>query len=339
MILTVAFGAAAGFMFIAVVMIASFIGPYGWAVVKAKMGKKHIAWFINNHGEVFPEAVSGDIAHNAYGGGIFYPDPDSPITTDHTKGSLFDTNLAPGLSYSLLTGSKKLSKLNVPLRRPGDVVTVEIGESEETFASLGDIEGAIYEADILAESAGDVFENQALSEFKEVAEMADTDLEKAKEKAISDFRLWLGSERTEEAEPIFSELLDKLADEYGKKIDAHVSIELEKTVSKYASSVEKLKWEFVGALRLNDPEIKSFRRYFRLCQPQYVERIVQDRVVDAVAGAKDWIKPVIVAGVIAMGILGILGLIIYLTQQDPTVIIQSAELLANNTTNSTSLNM
>jgi len=322
-------GLLIGFMFIFIIVYIKWSGPYGWVVFKARLSGARVSWFIDNHGEVHPEAVSGEFGYSAADAGIFLPDPDNPVKTDQGKhlGGLYDTNMAPAVNFNLLMAVKKLTKLNIR------------GYSQKN----GGIEHSIADADAVAMLEGENLGEQILEDLTTEADNADDLVILAREDALEKLTE-AKNEFIQNIESIddeniknrmfeaFDEIYQSILQEFEEKTgDDKITAILEPVVEKYKSKIDKLKAEFSNILFLSDPEIKALRMYYNLNQPQYVEKKVQASVNEAINREKSWIKTFMVVAGFVIVVVAIVVFGIYITGE-PTVIIQGAAEAANNST-------
>ena len=324
-------GMACGLLFIFAIIYIKWSGPYSWVVFKARMGGFRVSWFIDNHGEVHPEAVKGEFGYRAAEAGIFLPDPDHPVSTDmgRHKGGVFDTNMAAGINFDLMRAVKKLSKTGAK------------GHTELN----GGIDQTIVESDALAEAKAEAFENDVLEELADAGGQADDMVVSAREKALADLKS-VRDEFLNFAEDEYPSLEQKLAEAfeavYGAAVeefieetsDEKIAEKLTPVIEKYTNKVEKLKNEFGDKLLLSDPEIKALRHFYALNQPQYVEKKLQASVNEAVSREKNNMKTfMMIAAFVIVAFLAVV-LAIYLLGNEPTVIIQNGTelMMANNST-------
>lgn len=324
-------GMISGLLFIFAIIYIKWSGPYSWVVFKARMSGYRVSWFIDNHGEVHPEAVKGEFGYRAADAGIFLPDPDHPVSTDmgRHKGGVFDTNMAAGINFDLMTAIKKLSKT---------------GAKGNTDIN-GGIEQTIIESDALAEDKAEVFGEDVLEELADAGGQADDMVISAREKALAELKsvrdefldLNAGADQileqrfAEAFETVYSAAVEEFTEETS---DERIAEKLTPVIEKYTNKVEKLKNEFRDKLLLSDPEIKALRHFYALNQPQYVEKKLQASVNEAVSREKNNMKTfMMIAAFVIVAFLAVV-LAIYLLGNEPTVIIQNGTELtmANNST-------
>lgn len=324
-------GMACGLLFIFVIIYIKWSGPYGWVIFKARMGGYRVSWFIDNHGEVHPEAVKGEFGYRAADAGIFLPDPDHPVSTDQGrhKGGVFDTNMAAGINYDLMTAAKKLSKTG----------------AKEYTETAGGINQTIIESSISAENKAEDFGENLLEELADAGGQADNMIVSAREKALAELKsvreefLEAGKDADQNLEQrladAFEAVYNAAAEEFSEETsDEKIAEKLTPVIEKYTNQVEKLKKEFGKQLLLSDQEIKALRHYYALNQPQYVEKKLQASVNEAVSREKNNTKTfMMIAAFVIVAFLAVV-LAIYLLGNEPTVIIQNGTelMMANNST-------
>lgn len=332
---TFVFGMACGLLFILLIIYIKWSGPYSLVIFKARLNGHRVSWFIDNHGEVHPEAVKGEFGYHAADAGIFLPDPDNPVSTDmgRHKGGIFDTNMATGINYNLMAAVKKLSK------------TGANGYTETN----GGINQTITESNILAEDKAGEFEDNFLEELSDAGSQADDMVVSARERVLAELKS-IRQDFLNFAEDDYPVLENRLKDAFDivysasiekfneETSDKKIAEKLTPVVDKFKNQVEKLKNEFRGQLILHDPEIKALRHFYVLNQPQYVDKKVQASVNEAVSREKNNMKTfMMIAAFVIVAFLAVV-LAIYLLGNEPTVIIQNGtEFMQGN--NSTTLPM
>ncbi|MDR2943835.1 MAG: hypothetical protein LBU81_01905 [Methanosarcinales archaeon] len=325
------FGMACGLLFIFSIVYIKWSGPYSWVIFKARLNGYRVSWFIDNHGEVHPEAVKGEFGYHAADAGIFLPDPDNPVSTDRGrhKGGVFDTNMAAGINFILMKAAKKLSKTNTN------------GHTE----TVSGINQTIIESNELAEVKAGEFEEEMLEELADAGGQADAMIVSAREKALDELKsireeFYNSEEVTDEdlkkrLEDAFEIIYASVTEEFTEESSSEkIAEKLTPVIEKYTNKVEKLKKEFGDRLLLSDTEIKALRHYYVLNQPQYVEKKLQASVNEAVSREKNNMKTfMMIAAFVIVAFLAVV-LAIYLLGNDPTVIIQNGSdfITANNST-------
>jgi hypothetical protein len=313
-----------GILFLAFILFYTLSGRYGNEVVKAKLSGKKIVWIIDNHNDVRPYAVGGESGNKIRKMGTFIPDPENSIKTEGVKGSLYDSNVAPAVSFNLLTAVKKLSKSNV---KTGSI-------------NKGGMDRAILEQAETSEMAANELQNELVNDFgidASTSFKAHFD-EKVKEFCSLANEIDNSDYDSELKEFIKAEIKSKFLEIKEFESSAEYQEILKKSmisvVNEYSAQIGELADGLKDEIRLDDAEIKALRNYFALVQPQYVERKVSEGINERLDGQKDLTKVFIyVCGGVAVIILAVAFFMMLVGGNDPTIIVQNAsDVVANNAT-------
>lgn len=321
-----------GLLFLSFILYYTLSGTYGKEVVKAKLTGKKLVWVIDNHNDVRPYAVGGESGNKVKKMGTFLPDPENSVKTEDVKGSLYDSNVAPAVSFNLLTAVKKLARFDVKRGRANkngmdNAIREQLSKSESATEEIQN--GILCNFESNAIAVNDSVFNEKMNEFINYVQQIEQSVDNSEipEQLKSDIFKFLKSEFSNSVHDIENY---KKSEEYQKSLEtAMISV-----INDYSDEISNLSNEFKNEVKLSDSEIKALRNYFALVQPQYVERKVIEGVNEATAGQKDLTKVFIyVCGGVGIIVLAIAFFVMLTGGNDPTIIVQNAsDIVANNTT-------
>lgn len=321
-----------GLLFLAFILYYTLSGTFGKEVVKAKITGKKLVWVIDNQNNVKPYAVGGESGNKVKKMGTFIPDPENSVKTENVKGSLYDSNVAPAVHFSLLTAVKKLARFDVKRGRANkngmdNAIRDQLSKSESATEEIQN--GILCDFESNAISFTESAFNDKIDEFINYVQKIEelVDISEIPEQLKSDIFEFLKSEFTNSVHDIENY---KKSEEYQECLKtAMISV-----INDYSDEIANLSNEFKNEIKLNDSEIKALRNYYALVQPQYVERKVTEGVNEATAGQKDLTKVFIyVCGGVGIIVLAIAFFVMLTGGNDPTIIVQNAsDIVANNTT-------